>query len=207
MKTLVRDRHSTAPDACSWRVAEAGNPQQPLACNWPASTYAHDRADAWSNGKMLCIISRPGGFNTLTVGRTRQAHFGPSVRNSPLGAAVKKALDHSLVLTRKVLEKSSSEQGRKERRLEQLQRLISLMERYHYKTARAFFLHMQHCSIGRSGDRIQIAPSEHDQMDGWRSLPSKFTLFLAAESSNEQIGAALLLAFSRCIDSYGKKHG
>jgi hypothetical protein len=207
MKTLVTDRHYTAPDFHSWRVAGTGNPQQPLACKWPVSAYAHERADAWSNGKMLCIISRPGGFNTSTVGRTRQAHFGPSARNSPLGAAVKRALDHSRVLTRKALEKPPGELDRKERRLQRLQGLILLMERYHYKTARAFFLHMQHCSIGRSGDRIQIAPSEHDQMDGWRSLPAEFTLFLAADSGNAQIGAALLLAFSHCMDSYGKKYG
>jgi hypothetical protein len=207
MKIPVRDRHSTAQDAHAWHVAAVGHRPQSLACNWPVSAYAHERADAWSNGRMLCIISRPGGFNTSTVGRTRQAHFGPSTRTSPLGAAVKKALDHSRVLTRKALEKPSADLGRKERRLQHLQRLIPLMERYHYKTARAFFLHMQHCSIGRSGDRIQIAPSEHDQMDGWRSLPSEFTLFLKADSSNAQIGAALLLAFSHCMDSYGKKHG
>jgi hypothetical protein len=77
----------------------------------------------------------------------------------------------------------------------------SLMKAYNYKTRSALFREMKSCGIESSEGMIKITPSRHEELEGWvedRDGGIK-DVFIPADSSPEKIGAALRLAFSRCI--------
>lgn len=73
-----------------------------------------------------------------------------------------------------------------------------LMRRYGYKTQRALFKGMKHCFVERNNGLITIQPWHHEKLEAWSGLEIDENVILSADSSVDQIGAALRLAFSRC---------
>ena len=77
--------------------------------------------------------------------------------------------------------------------------VANLMEKYGYKTKRALFKKMMQCSIEIRDGVLTISPSIHEKLEGWGGgLPKSDDVVLPINSSPEEIGAGLRLAFSRC---------
>jgi hypothetical protein len=74
-----------------------------------------------------------------------------------------------------------------------------VMARYGYKTKSAIFRRMKSCGIEKVENQITIRPSHRDKY-GWTG--DGFTkadyVVIPADSSAEEVGAALRLTFSRC---------
>lgn len=78
--------------------------------------------------------------------------------------------------------------------------VANLMEQYGYKTKRALFKNMMRCSLEISDGFLTISPSYHEKLEAWSGtgIDENDDVILSVNSSAEEIGAALRLAFSRC---------
>lgn len=76
-----------------------------------------------------------------------------------------------------------------------------LISRFGYKNKQQLFKKMNSCGINSKNGIIKICPSNHDRLDGWSGdgISDDDDVVIPANSSPEEIGAALRLAFSRCI--------
>lgn len=174
---------------------------------WTHAERAQAHAQAWSNGKMLCIFSRPADLDPWLLGRTRTLHPGIASTDNQLGAALRTALEHSRLRARMLAQVALPELDRRERRIRYLRWLLALMERHHCRSTRSFLLRMQCCRIVRDDEGILIVPSRHRRIDGWASLPRESVLALPPDSGNAELGAALREGFARCFDDYGSGRG
>ncbi|WP_156876972.1 contact-dependent growth inhibition system immunity protein [Paludibacterium yongneupense] len=77
----------------------------------------------------------------------------------------------------------------------------TLMERFNYKTKRALFKNMMNCNISIREGVMTIGPTHHEKLEGWgREKDDGIEdVVISADSTPVEIGAALRLAFSRCI--------
>ncbi|MCT8350099.1 CdiI family contact-dependent growth inhibition immunity protein [Photorhabdus temperata] len=75
-----------------------------------------------------------------------------------------------------------------------------LMETYNYRSKRQLFKKMHNCGIQLLDGQITIRPSCHEKLEGWSGdgISESDYVVIPANSSPEEIGAALRLAFSRC---------
>ena len=75
-----------------------------------------------------------------------------------------------------------------------------MMNTYSYKTKRALFKNMLSCGVRQLNGMITIRPSVHDRLDGWsgNGIAESDYVIIPDNSTPEEIGAALRLAFSRC---------
>ena len=78
--------------------------------------------------------------------------------------------------------------------------VADLMAKYNYKTKRALFKNMMQCTVEISDGRLTISPSCHEKLEGWgdKGLTQDDDVVLSVNSTTEEIGAGLRLAFSRC---------
>ena len=78
----------------------------------------------------------------------------------------------------------------------------SVMKSYGYKTKRAMFNKMKNCSISLAGGVLKITPYRHIKLEMWegREKDGIEDVIIPGDSTPEEIGAALRLAFSQCID-------
>lgn len=76
----------------------------------------------------------------------------------------------------------------------------SIMKYFNYKTKRALFKNMLRCGVRQLNGMITIRPSVHDRLDGWsgNGIAESDYVIIRDNSTHEEIGAALRLAFSRC---------
>jgi hypothetical protein len=72
------------------------------------------------------------------------------------------------------------------------------MEQYGYKSRRALFRKMKHCSAEIIGENIRMMPMRRDRGEAWDGLNESETVVVPVLSSPAEIGAALRLALSRC---------
>ncbi|TBU81445.1 contact-dependent growth inhibition system immunity protein [Phytopseudomonas dryadis] len=75
-----------------------------------------------------------------------------------------------------------------------------LMSRYGYKNKRSLFKDMKNCSVEKREGLITMRPSHHEKLEGWsgKGLSENDYVVIATDCSPEDVGAALLLALSRC---------
>lgn len=78
----------------------------------------------------------------------------------------------------------------------------ALMDRYGYKTKRALFKDMENCHIEVKSGSMKIVPQRHVKLEAWEGLgPNNAgAVEIPADSTPEEIGAALRLAFTRCTE-------
>ena len=78
--------------------------------------------------------------------------------------------------------------------------VADLMAKYNYKTKRALFKKMMRCSVEIRDGRLTISPSWHEKLEAWsgEGLTEDDDVVLSVNSTTEEIGAGLRLAFSRC---------
>ncbi|TDB61618.1 MULTISPECIES: contact-dependent growth inhibition system immunity protein [Photorhabdus] len=78
--------------------------------------------------------------------------------------------------------------------------ITKMMEFYGYRSKRQLFKKMLSCGICMLDGQIMIRPSRHEKLDGWSEdgISESDHVVISADSSPEEVGAALRLAFSRC---------
>ena len=78
--------------------------------------------------------------------------------------------------------------------------VADLMAKYNYKTKRALFKKMMQCSVEIRDGRLTISPFCHEKLEAWsgKGLSEDDDVVLPVNSTTEEIGAGVRLAFSRC---------
>lgn len=78
--------------------------------------------------------------------------------------------------------------------------VANLMDKYSYKTKRALFKNMMRCRLEIRDGFLTISPSYHEKLQAWSGdgFTKSDDVVLPIDSSAEEIGAGLRLAFSRC---------
>ena len=78
--------------------------------------------------------------------------------------------------------------------------VADLMAKYNYKTKRALFKNMMRCYVEISDGILTISPSWHEKLEAWsgEGISDDDKVVLSVNSTTEEIGAGLKLAFSRC---------
>ena len=78
--------------------------------------------------------------------------------------------------------------------------VADLMAKYNYKTKRALFKNMMQCTVEIRDGRLTISPSCHEKLEAWsgKGISDDDKVVLSINSTTEEIGAGVRLAFSRC---------
>ena len=78
--------------------------------------------------------------------------------------------------------------------------VADLMAKYNYKTKRALFKNMMRCSVEIKDKILTISPFCHEKLEAWsdKGLTENDDVVLSVNSTTEEIGAGVRLAFSRC---------
>ena len=162
---------------------------EPEKCAW---------AGAYQNQDMICVDSCSGYRGCAYDPRGNQTVFGVDADDDALGIAVQNALAGSRFLSIKEIPDFFDYRRVEERYAE---RVKSLMARQGYKTKTALFRGMKFCSIRLSKGMIEIVPTTHEELEAWgREKDDGIEdVFVVADSTAKEIGAALRLGFSRCV--------
>jgi hypothetical protein len=125
--------------------------------------------------------------------------LGLDADDAALGVAVREAFACSRILSPKEAMKFLDYRTGGD---EYEERVKSLMEMHGYKSKSAMFKNMESCSIALSQGTIEISPTIHETLDGWvhKKRDGIEDVLIAANSPAHEIGAALRLAFSRCME-------
>jgi hypothetical protein len=152
-------------------------------------------ASAKFNGDFISIKTYSGYRMAIADPQASEYLLLPNDSNEILGKAAFKALTDSRFLT--IEESSKLREASEENYKKWIQKIMSV---YGYKTKRTLFQKMINCSLEMDEGIITIFPSHHEKLEAWsgKGLTEKDYVKVPADSSPEEIGAALRLAFSRC---------
>lgn len=123
--------------------------------------------------------------------------LSPDVDDEALGDAALKALQNSRFLS---LDDSAQLRATASERYREW--VEKLMRDFGYADRRALFKRMKSCTLELQNHVITIKPSYHEKLEGWsgdRIDPSDY-IQLAGDATAREVGAALRLAFQRCIE-------
>lgn len=166
---------------------------------------------AWAgvkeNSKFICVQTYSGYRSVRADPDGTQFILSPDVSDEELGAAVIAALSVSRFVLAEPREgvwvhpdasfdKNLYDRSLIEQRYEAW--VASLMERYSYKSRRALFKGMKSCNIESKLGFLEISPSVHEKIEGWRGMPAEECVVLPSDSLNVVVGAGVRLALSRC---------
>jgi hypothetical protein len=155
-------------------------------------------ARAVDNGDFICIATYSGYRTSAWDPQGAQHFFLPDVSDELLGAAALDALSRSRFLDEDEIAAFFDYRETDRRYAEWIKDLI---ERYSYKTKRALFKKMKSCAIESVEGTITIRPSNHEKLEVWtgEGIDDEDYVVISATGSATELGAALRLAFSRCI--------
>lgn len=164
--------------------------EQPAKYSW-ASAYQNEQL-IWiytDSGRGMCVYDPQGKEAVLKIHADDKA----------LGEAVKEALACS-----RLLPPEEAREFLDHRRAEQVydRRIESLVHDHGYKNKYALLKRMKRCSIEMFKEMITIAPSVHESLESWAREKSDGLEEVIVEACRpaSEIGAALRLAFSRCVE-------
>jgi hypothetical protein len=132
--------------------------------------------------------------------------LGLDVHDNALGVAVWEALAVSRFLSPKeAMEFLDYRTGGDEYEV----RVKSLMGMHGYANKRAMFKKMKSCGITLSKGGMEIRPLIHEKLDWWGQTKNDGieNVLIPANSAFHEIGAALRLAFSRCVEKRDRLAG
>ena len=163
---------------------------EPEKCAW---------AEACQNQDIICVDSCSGYRGCAYDPRGNETVLGVAADDESLGIAVQNALAGSRFLPIKELPEFFDYRRIEERYDEWVK---SLMTRQGYKTKFALFRNMKLCNITLSKGTIRIDPMIHEKLEAWgREKDDGIEdVYIAADSLPNEIGAALRLGFSRCVE-------
>lgn len=153
------------------------------------------KARAKNNGDFISIKAYSGYRVAMADPTAKEYILEPGVSDEVLGKAVKESLQSSRHLS--IEEDDELYAQISQNYKDWVQRL---MTRFGYKTKRALFRNMMHCSINVEDNIIQIEPTCHEKLEAWdgEGFTEKDYVKIPTDSSPTEIGAALQLAFTRC---------
>jgi hypothetical protein len=158
----------------------------------------YDRAQAVCNDKFVCIDTYSGYYGSWRDPQGVQHLLPPDATDQSLGAAILDALSKSRVA--KYEEAPDMYLSRDQMASQNFAWTQRLMQTYGYATKRALFKKMKSCSIERRRTGLlTIEPTMHVGLEGWDGLPESELVAVPADCTVNELGAALRLAFSRCI--------
>lgn len=172
---------------------------------WPLQTLCQRRCEVWFNGRILTARAL-SGFGSWAHPDAYEFDADAQAPDHELGLGVNACLDRSWELTLRDLRAEIRQIDRNERQAQYRHWLSSFARRHGYKSERSLLRNMLHVHLVSRAGIMTLSPSNHDRMDGWsgEGIPPDSDVKLPADSPPEQIGVALRLALSRCLDSYGK---
>ena len=155
-------------------------------------------AQAESNSDFICVETYSGYRSSALDPEGKQHLLAPDASDELLGLAVQDSLSHSRFLPVEAVPAFFGYRAVAHRYVEWVK---ALMERYGYKTKRALFKNMKTCGIECCSGVITIRPTNHEKLEGWSGEGISKDDFVIVPEDNPPavIGAALRLAFSRCI--------
>lgn len=158
---------------------------------------------SWVSAKQnqdFILIETCSGYNRFAKDpKGASHHLSCNTDNESLGRAVIDALSHSRFLTLKEVEEFFDYE-RIQKNYENWRQ--NLMTRYGYKTKKALFKNMMSVSIEVYEGQMTLMPWSQEKLEAWGPTPNgdADNVIIPADSSSEDIGAALRLAFSRCTE-------
>jgi hypothetical protein len=155
-----------------------------------------DRATAKANVDFIDLRTLSGYRLALIDPVGKHYHFSPTVSDVELGSAVVSVLDAS-----RFIEPGEAASLRANVNTIYEDWVVTTLTKHGYKNRREMFRSMRSCSLERSSDIIKIIPSCHEKLEGWSGngiTPEDHVVVSGAQTAGE-IGAALRLAFERCI--------
>lgn len=154
------------------------------------------RAVAKANDDFVDLRTLSGYRTAVWDLQGKHYQFSLSVSNEELGAAVVDVLESSRFLDAQgttALRSVVPEQYE--------QWVATTMRDYGYSNRQLMFRAMRSCGLERRGNTIVITPTCHEKLEGWSGdgiEPEDQVAIDAGQPVNE-IGAALRLAFERCL--------
>jgi len=157
-------------------------------------------ASAVNNVDFILVETYSGYSNVYVDPQGKRIYLEPDVDNLTLGQAVLEALNASRIIPAEEAYDFGDFGWRSNMYKEWIQ---SAMNKFGYKTKRALFKNMDNCGIKMLGDKITMHPRHHEKLEAWSATENgdKDNVIIPADSSPEEIGAALRLAFSRCTSA------
>ncbi|WP_445375889.1 contact-dependent growth inhibition system immunity protein [Photorhabdus tasmaniensis] len=156
-------------------------------------------AGCYSTNEFL-LIETYSGLGMVGVDPLFPRHLlAPDANNKDIGETLIQALSDSRTLTS--LDERVAFFDLEKGKQQYAAWIAMLIEKYGYKTKRALFKGMKRCSIHGVNSLITMRPSYHEKLEAWSGdrIKESDYVVLPIDSSSEEIGAALRLAFSRCI--------
>lgn len=166
----------------------------------PIEEPIYDRAAVKFNGEFYCLDTYSGYFGSWRDPAGKQYLLAPDCSDQELGARLLDCLSRSRVA--KVEDAPDLYLDREEMVRHYREWVSALLAAYGYSTRRALFKNMLSCTVHRwRQGNIVIYPSNHDRLEGWSSegLTAADNVVVPSASAAAEIGAALRLAFSRCL--------
>lgn len=125
------------------------------------------------------------------------AYLPVDADDEALGQAVWKALKASKILPGKEFMKIFNS-GVVQKNIKEREALA--MEKYGYKTRKAYWQKMESCWITHVDNKLKISPQRHKRMDDYEHI-SDAEIYLPETASDAELGAALREGFRRCINA------
>jgi len=161
------------------------------------------RASALQNQDFTWVYTYSGRGLVAYDPQGKDAILGLEADDNALGVAVWEALASSRFLSpREAMKFLDYRTGGNEYE----ERVKSLGRMHGYKNKSAMFKNMKSCGITLSKGGIEIKPSIHETLEWWGRTKNDGIedVLIPAGSLFHEIGAALKLAFSRCLDKRGR---
>jgi len=155
-------------------------------------------ARAFQNQDFIWVYTQSGLGLVAYDPQGKDVILGLDADDAALGIAVRDALAFSRFLSPKEAMKFLDYRTSGD---EYEERVKSLMETHGYKNESVMFKNMKSCSITLSKGTIEIRPSTHEALDCWSRTKNDGIedVLIPGNSPAHEIGAALRVAFSRCL--------
>lgn len=157
-----------------------------------------ERAGVYANEAFICIETCSGYRSCIADPSGRQFLLSPSASNAELGSAILEALACSRFVLPEQAPELFDYRLITSRYAEWAEKLRSA---YRFKSKRALFKNMIHCSIERDDDSLRIEPTTHEKLESWSGAgigPEDHVVVSTAASPGD-LGAALAMALERCL--------
>lgn len=158
-------------------------------------------ASIYYNGDFFEFVTMSRGMLGYADPDAPPSYLTPDATNEKLGSAVRDALSSSKrisVSDFQALFKSGVVQKT------QKEREIAVIHRYGYKSRRAVYLNMLCCWISAFDEVIQIQPTLHDSLDGYKGISKDGPeiLRIPRSATDTELGTALKEGFRRCTSKW-----
>jgi hypothetical protein len=160
------------------------------------------RASVRKNEDFFWVYTQSGRGLVAYDPQGKDVILGCDADDNALGVALREALASSRLLSpeeaMKFLDYRTSG-------TEYEERLKSLREMHRYQNQSVMFANMRCCNITLSQGTIEIRPMVHEAFDGWGRTKNDGieNVLIPSNSDFHEIGSALRLAFSRCLEKPG----